>query len=146
LAFLHTITKAEGGSYYATNSGGYTSDLSHFPLTSDAAGAYQIEATTYAQLSAQLGLHDWSMHTQDLMGVINLYQTGAVAALEKGNLALAIADAAHQWAAIPKGSGVNNHSDMTYSKGVHAGQLQPSMDYTALVNYYHSQGGTDINH
>ena len=143
-AFLATIATAEGGSYGAVNSGVTTNDLSHFPAPTkfgSAAGEYQITSATYAALSAQLGLTDWSQNTQDLMAAFLLQSKGVVADLQSGTLGAAITSASGTWAAVPEGSGSLDHSRYTYTSGPNAGQYQPSMPYQTFVNTYQANGG-----
>jgi muramidase (phage lysozyme) len=143
-AFLETIAAAEGGNYNVINTGIPVNNLMHFPaptIYGSAAGEYQILAPTYALLSAQLGLTDWSPQTQDLMAAFILQKIGVVADLQAGNLPAAITAASNQWSAVPMGSGTLDHSRYTYATGPHAGQYQPSTDYQAFINMYHANGG-----
>jgi len=106
-----------------------------------AAGEYQITSSTYASLSAQLGLTDWSQNTQDLMAAFLLQKQGVAADLQAGNLSAAIAAASGSWAAVPEGSGNLDHSRYTYASGTNTGQYQPSMPYQTFVNTYRANGG-----
>jgi hypothetical protein len=77
------------------------------------------------------------------MGASILIESGAVAALQAGNLPLAIQDASHRWAAVPEGPGDLNHSH--FHKGSNdpnaPGPFQPSRDYQFIVDTYHQNGG-----
>jgi muramidase (phage lysozyme) len=97
---------------------------------------------TYAELSKELGLKDFSPGTQDLMGAFILYEIGATTALLNGDLPTAMLDASKQWAAVPGGPASLNHSHFRYPPNSNrAGQYQPSMDYQQFINLYHANGG-----
>jgi muramidase (phage lysozyme) len=145
MAFLRTITSAEGAGYYDVNSGATVSSLANFPegtSFSSAAGAYQITRSTYAELSEELSIGDFSTGTQDLMGAFLLYKKGAASALLNGDLPTAISIASERWAAAPEGAGSLDHSRYPYPPdSSRAGQYQPSMDYQQFIKLYHANGG-----
>jgi muramidase (phage lysozyme) len=145
MAFLRTITSAEGAGYYDVNSGATVSNLDNFPKGtsfSSAAGAYQIMRPTFEGLANELGLKDFSPKTQDLMGAFLLYKQGAASALLNGDLPTAMLDASKQWAAVPGGPASLNHSHYRYPlNSPRAGQYQPSMDYQTFIDLYHANGG-----
>ena len=71
-AFLKTLSDPESGGAYDVKNGGSTfSDFSKFPQgigpggTSTASGRYQFTASTWADVSGQLGLKDFSPASQD---------------------------------------------------------------------------------
>jgi muramidase (phage lysozyme) len=84
---------------------------------------------------------DFSPETQQLIFADQAIQSGAVAAIQTNNLALAITDLSKVWAAIPVGSGVDDHSRYTFSNGAKHGQFQPSTPYSTVESLYHSLSG-----
>jgi lysozyme len=68
---------------------------------STAAGAYQIIKSTWRGLRDSLGLPDFSPASQDRAAVELLRQCGALARIEAGDLAGAIAKARRTWASLP---------------------------------------------
>jgi muramidase (phage lysozyme) len=67
---------------------------------STAAGAYQIIKPTWVKLKAQLNLPDFSPASQDAAAVELLRQRGALAYLERGDLAGAVNAARKEWASL----------------------------------------------
>lgn len=136
VAFLHVLSVTEGNvNYNSINGGATTSNLTHFPYSatgSSAAGAYQIVESNYKNLSADLGLYDWSPHTQDAMAVLLMYGDGAAQALAKGDIQTAIFDASKDWSSIPIGPGSLDHTRATGQSFTH---------YQDVINLYHSFGG-----
>lgn len=118
-AFLGTIAKAEGtyDSYdmvvYDAAGRGSITDFSRHPniartrkirgkdTTSTAAGRYQIISKTYKGLAKKTGRTDFTPQSQDLNAVELLRETGAIAALQRGDFDAAAAAAGTQWAGMP---------------------------------------------
>ena len=75
------------------------------------------------------------------MATEQLLNKGIIADLQNGQLAAAVNQAAHTWAAVPLGSGSNDHSNFTYSQGPKIGLYQPSMPYASFLQAYHNAGG-----
>jgi lysozyme len=68
---------------------------------STAAGAYQIIKPTWLNLKSKLGLTDFSPASQDAAATELLRQRGALARLEVGDFAGAVAKAKKEWASLP---------------------------------------------
>lgn len=68
---------------------------------STAAGAYQIIKPTWLRLKSKLGLRDFSAASQDAAAVQLLRERGALAALNQGRFADAVAAARKEWASLP---------------------------------------------
>jgi muramidase (phage lysozyme) len=109
-AFLQIISFAEGGHDYNTLYNGPTfSDYSTHPADRiiggthySAAGKYQITRDFWKQYGIkELGLTDFSPRTQDLMATRALIDKAAIALIERGDIAGAIARAALVWASLP---------------------------------------------
>lgn len=120
-AFLATIRQFESGNRYNVITGGQTfSDYSQHPQIkvwfynprkpgpagvvndwSDAAGAYQMISTTFAQAQRALGLPDFSPDSQDAAAAWILQNLGVPALLNNGNIADAFVRASGTWAALP---------------------------------------------
>jgi len=129
-AFLATIAYAEGGSYDLLFGGETFDDYSGFPnygANPSAAGRYQINATTYDQLSSLLGLADFSPNTQDLMATELLSQRGSLSFILSGDFDSALTGASRTWAALPQGPGLPNRYD------------QPYKTYNQVNTYYNNQ-------
>lgn len=131
-AFLDTIAAAEGthDAYnmvvYDKPGRGSITDFDAHPnvkrtqvingvrTPSTAAGRYQFLYKTYGGLAKATGLTDFSPQSQDVNAVELLRQIGAIAALQKGDLATATREAATQWAGLPgalaKSSGQSSRS------------------------------------
>src|SRR5262249_14850676 len=77
-----------------------------------AAGRYQITADTFNTLSRQLGLSDFSPHSQDLMAVQYLINVGAINGAVAGDLDAVLPGAAHPWASLPE----SHTADGLYNK------------------------------
>jgi muramidase (phage lysozyme) len=139
---LKQITQqAEGGQYDNVYGGKTVSDLSHYPTGTNAAGAFQVAPGTYHDEQLRLGVNDFYQPTQDLIWADLAIQKGAVAAIQAGDLPTAINDLAQVWAAIPLGSGSDDHSKYQFSSGAHKGAYQPSMPYDSVVSLYHTLSG-----
>jgi muramidase (phage lysozyme) len=70
-------------------------------LNSTAAGRYQIIYPTYAGLSGELGLHDFSPETQDRMALQLVFERGAMPYVVSGEIATALNMCRHEWASLP---------------------------------------------
>lgn len=137
---MQVVQQADGGGYNVVYGGRTVSDLSVYPAHTNAAGAFQIAPGTYQQEAARLGLSGFSPGTQQLIFADLAINSGAVAALQAGNLTGAITDLSHVWAAVPLGAGPNDHSYYTFSSTADshvAGQSQPSMAFDTFVSTYH---------
>lgn len=71
------------------------------PLTSSAAGAYQILAKTWDTLARRLGLPDFSPASQDRAALELIRETGALADIDAGRIPEAIAKVRRIWASLP---------------------------------------------
>lgn len=116
-AFLRTIRTAEGtagGNGYSMLFGGdtFTGFADHprvkvtrtsngRPITSSAAGAYQMLARTWDGVRAKLGLADFSPASQDRAAVELIRQRGALADVRAGRFADAINKCRKEWASLP---------------------------------------------
>lgn len=103
---LDTISRAEGANYDTLYGGKTFDDYTQYPEGTNAAGRYQIQPTTYADLSDRTGLTDFSPHTQDLMAAELLQEKGAMAPLLAGDFDTAIFHAARAWASLLQGPGL----------------------------------------
>lgn len=117
MAFLGTIRYAEGtlgGNGYRTLFGGdlfdhyadhpripVTRNLGGRPLTSTAAGAYQILERTWNDVVAALHLVDFSPAAQDVAAVWLIRRRGALDDVREGRFDDAIAKCAKEWASLP---------------------------------------------
>lgn len=68
---------------------------------STAAGAYQIIRPTWLRLKSKLSLRDFSPASQDAAATELLRERGALARLEVGDFAGAVAKAKKEWASLP---------------------------------------------
>lgn len=114
-AMLDTIAKAEGtgAAYNMKFGGGRFSDLSDHPndpvtrtmggksITSTAAGRYQFLNRTWGGLEDQLGLKDFSAHSQDLGAVQLMKQRGMIGKIQSGDIAGALTAGNREWASLP---------------------------------------------
>ncbi len=120
-AFLQMIALSEcGAALLAETDNGYNvvvgatasnpttfSDYSTHPriyvaaYNSTAAGRYQINWPTFQTLERQTGLSDFSPATQDAMALQLCANKGALADIDAGNIAAAIAKCAPVWASLP---------------------------------------------
>ncbi len=141
IAFLDTIAYAEGtngADGYSTMFGYHQFysfadhprqyfdfvDKAGNHLKSSAAGRYQIIVKTWDALKAKLGLVDFSPASQDAAAVELIRERGALADVQSGRIAAAIAKCAPVWASLP-GAGYN----------------QPERAMTALIDQYQQAGG-----
>jgi muramidase (phage lysozyme) len=79
------------------------SDYSRYPRASTRSGQYQIQQNTYDRTSTELGLKDYSPHTQDLLALQLVADRGAMPALLTGDLDTVLPLIAPEWASLPKG-------------------------------------------
>jgi len=93
------------------------------PLTSTAAGAYQILARTWDSLRS-LGLRDFGARSQDIAAVELIRRRGALPAVERGAFAQAVELIRREWASLPG-----------------AGYGQPEKSAAELLAVYRSNGG-----
>lgn len=116
-AFLTTIAQAEGSTYDSAfgdspkrprKFDGYEK----FPGSGknpSASGRYQIIEKTYNGLSKELGLNDFSPHTQDLMAAQLLRTRGAMDHIKRGDIEPALPALSKEWAALPKSRTGGSH-------------------------------------
>lgn len=116
-AFLRTIRTAEGtagGNGYSLLFGGgtfngfadhprikVTANSNGRPITSSAAGAYQILSRTWDGVRAKLGLADFTPASQNRAAVELIRQRGALAHVRAGRFADAIDKCRKEWASLP---------------------------------------------
>lgn len=106
-AFLTLLSQSEGATYnslagdHPTGRRNTFSDFSRYP--GGIAGRYQIIPSTYKKLSDELGLADYSPHTQDLLAAQAIADRGAMPALLKGDLDSVLQLVAKEWASLPQG-------------------------------------------
>jgi len=142
-AFLKAIAAAEGGGYdfrYGAVAGKRRdpwrfSDFSTHPGAGrggrvTAAGLYQITRPTWREMSARMGLDDFSPATQDLVAVEILRTAGALDAILRGDLEAALDKASQRWAALPRGKGQPGRYPP-----------QPSVGYEAFAARFRAEGG-----
>lgn len=68
---------------------------------STAAGKYQMTRPTWSTLKRRLGLRDFGPAAQDAAATELLRETGALAAVQRGDLATAVSKARRTWASLP---------------------------------------------
>ena len=116
-AFLRMLRVGEGTTdedgYRRHFGGEHTLDLSRHPrraitkmvngapITSTACGAYQFLARTWDECQGALGLPDFGPASQDLAAVFLINRRGALDAVIRGDLEVAIARCAKEWASLP---------------------------------------------
>jgi muramidase (phage lysozyme) len=142
-AFLGAIAEAEGGDYNLMFGGvkgkkndkwRFSDDSTHpgagIDGSTTAAGMYQINKATWKEMSARMGLSDFSAETQDLIAVELLDAERAIHALIQGDVDAALMSASKRWAALPQGPGK-------------AGRYkQPYMKYDEFIGVYKRLGGS----
>jgi len=101
----------------------YTDKAGKKMLTS-AAGAYQITKTTWIVLKYQLGLKDFSEHSQDLCCVELISQCNVLQKLMDGNFHEALNGCRKIWASLPN-----------------SGNNQPEKSLQTVAKYYKDAGG-----
>lgn len=119
-AFLDTIAWSEGTIRIPNSDDGYNVLVGSTPshpllftsyadhprvfnkeLDSTAAGRYQVLARYYDAYKLMLDLPDFSPDSQDTIAMRQIFESGACADIEGGNLTSAIAKVAHIWASLP---------------------------------------------
>ncbi len=70
-------------------------------LKSSASGRYQFLNSTWKIVAAQLGLTDFSEHSQDLAAIKLLQDNGAIDKLQRGDFKGAVKATRHTWASFP---------------------------------------------
>lgn len=141
-AFLAAIAAAEGGEYHLKYGGvkgkkndkwTFTDYSTHPGVGYDgkttAAGRYQINRATWAEMASKMGLSDFSPATQDLVAVEILRTIGVVGHILSGDIDSALGAASRRWAALPQGRDKAGRYN------------QPSMKYTDFLNEYRKAGG-----
>lgn len=142
-AFLKAIAAAEGGGYdfrYGAVRGRRNdpwrfTDFSTHPGAGrggrvTAAGMYQITRPTWREMSARMGLRDFSPDTQDLVAVEILRTIGAIDAVLRGDLAEVLDKASHRWSSLPRGKGLPGRYPP-----------QPSIAFETFERYCRDAGG-----
>lgn len=76
-------------------------DILNRAMDSTAAGLYQINYPTFQTVSRQTGLTDFSPETQDAMAIQLITNKGALADVDAGNFASAVAKCSGVWASLP---------------------------------------------
>jgi len=130
-AFLKAIALAEGGGYdfkYGAVHGGAGAGRGG---RTSAAGMYQETRPTWLEMSAKMGLDDFSPATQDLVAVEILRTIGAVEAIQRGDLASALYKASLRWSSLPRGKGRTGRYPP-----------QPSIAFDIFESHYRTAGGT----
>ncbi|MGH9809098.1 MAG: glycoside hydrolase family 24 protein [Terriglobia bacterium] len=94
------------------------------PNFTTAAGRYQILHSTFARLSAKLGLTDFSPATQDAMAAELIAEDGAMSDVKNGNFQAAIDKCSGTWASLPASK-----------------YQQPKRSYDFALNAYTEAGG-----
>lgn len=117
-AFLDMIAFSEGTArvpdsddgYRVVVGGGTFTDFSDHPrrlvevrpgLKSTAAGRYQLLARYWDAYRVQLHLRDFSPESQDAVALQQIRERGALADIDAGNIAAAIAKCRNIWASFP---------------------------------------------
>jgi len=143
-AFLRAIATAEGGGYdfkYGAVRGRRNdpwrfTDFSTRPGPGrggrvTAAGMYQETRPTWREMSAKMGLNDFSPATQDLVAVEILRTIGALDAIVRGDLAAALDKASHRWSSLPRGKEQPGRCP-----------TQPSIAFDTFAAHFRTAGGT----
>lgn len=81
---------------------------------STAAGKYQITVSTWRSVKPRLGLPDFSPASQDAAAIELLREVGALALIERGDLAGAVAAARRTWASLP-GAGYAGQGERSFA-------------------------------
>ncbi|WP_444632766.1 glycoside hydrolase family 24 protein [Cupriavidus oxalaticus] len=139
-AFLMMIRTAEGtagGNGYRTLFGGGTFDSyadhprqvitrmsNGKPISSSAAGAYQILRRTYDRTAPRLGITDFAPESQDAIALELIREAGALGDVDAGRFALAVRKVRKIWASMPG-----------------AGYGQPEVALNRLQAAYQAAGG-----
>jgi len=91
---------------------------------STAAGAYQITKPTWVRVASKLGLNDFSPASQDAAAIELIREKGALADIQAGRIADAVAKVRRVWASLPG-----------------AGYGQAEVRFAAFANNYQNAGG-----
>lgn len=70
-------------------------------LSSTAAGRYQLLARYFDAYKKQLGLHDFSPASQDLIAIQQIKEQGALTDIDAGRFSNAVAKVSNIWASLP---------------------------------------------
>ncbi len=82
----------------------------HPALSSTASGRYQLLARYYPVYIKQLGLHDFSPLSQDLIAIQQIQERGALRSVIAGDIEIAVTMCSTLWASFPGASyGQNPH-------------------------------------
>lgn len=114
-AMLDTLAKSEGANYNTLFGGGTFSDFGAHPnqritrkfggkgksITSTAAGRYQFLNRTWEGVAGQLGLTDFSPHSQDLAAIELMRQRGMIPKILSGDISGALTAGNREWASLP---------------------------------------------
>ncbi len=95
------------------------------PITSTAAGAYQILAHSWDEGADELNLPDFTPESQDAWAVWKIGKRGATDLIEAGSFSAAVDKCRHEWASLPG-----------------AGYGQPEQRLDRLQAAYEDAGGT----
>jgi muramidase (phage lysozyme) len=130
IGFSEGTDKAHG---YATKvGGGNQGDLSSKNrrivnlgggLASSASGRYQFLNSTWDSVAAQLGLSDFSEHSQDLAAIKLLKDSGALQKLQAGDFPGAVQAARKTWASFPGAGYGQGEKSMGSLEKVYAGSM-----------------------
>jgi len=149
-AFLAVIRRSEGATYNTLAGGRTFSDMSRHPnslnhaLNSTAAGAYQFLIKTWRGLQQNLGLPDFSPHSQDLGAVELLRERGALPFIFNNDFTGAVHACRKEWASLP-GAGYGQHEQkLSFLQGVYQKALQGAGDTIAFVEENPGAAGGSI--
>lgn len=89
-------------------------DLPRLGIKSTAAGRYQLLARYFDAYKKQLGLRDFSPASQDAIALQQIRERGALADIEAGRFADAIAKCRNIWASLPGAGYGQNENTLAY--------------------------------
>lgn len=89
-------------------------DLPRLGIKSTAAGRYQLLARYFDAYRKQLGLKDFSPASQDAIALQQIRERGALADIEAGNFAAAVAKCKNIWASLPGAGYGQNENSLAY--------------------------------
>jgi muramidase (phage lysozyme) len=89
-------------------------DLPRLGIKSTAAGRYQLLARYFDAYKKLLGLHDFSPAAQDAIALQQIRERGALADIEAGRFADAIAKCRNIWASLPGAGYGQNENTLAY--------------------------------
>lgn len=115
-AFSEVIRQCEGAAYNVLFGGARITDFSKHPNKcvpfrnpktgkndcSTAAGKYQYLYSTWRQLAAEVGVHDFTEESQDVVFLHHLKKLGILPLVQKGDFFAALSKAAPIWASLPE--------------------------------------------